>query len=140
MSEAHMVGCGVGVSCSRYLAFLTIGVAATGFDKTTFPVIGYAIGGFLFSSSVVFFLAEFLSLGQLPTSWIDSADAFLNGDHPEQILGEAFIVLRVAGFFLWLATVLFGQRCSVWSRAFYTEKLGQPAGPLRQPLLEGNEA
>eukprot|EP00913_Durusdinium_trenchii_P020686 g19427.t1 len=113
-----------------YLAFLTIGVAATGFDKTTFPVIGYAIGGFLFSSSVVFFLAEFLSLGQLPTSWIDSADAFLNGDHPEQILGEAFIVLRVAGFFLWL----------VQTRVSFSVRHGRGVAPPRQRCSSGRGA
>ncbi|CAJ1422878.1 unnamed protein product [Effrenium voratum] len=117
-----------------YLAFLALGVAATGVgDKTAIAALGFAVGGFFLSSALVFVLAEILSAAALPSSWVDSADAYVNGINTQQALGKAAVVTRAAGFCLWAAVVVLGKRCSSWMNQKL--QLQQPDN-LRQPLLE----
>eukprot|EP00434_Breviolum_minutum_P013401 symbB.v1.2.011808.t1/scaffold773.1/size166002/17 len=121
-----------------YLIFLAMGVAATGIDdKTALAVLGYAAAGFMLSSCMVFFLAEFFTATELPASWVDSVDAFINGDQPEQKLGEMAFIIRSAGFLLWFVTVAFGKKCSAWFRKKLEEPRGQQLRDYLEPLLDG---
>lgn len=122
-----------------YLVFLAVGVAATGFgDKTAAAVLGYAAAGLMLSSCVVFFLAEFFTAAELPASWVDSVDAFVNGDQPEQKLGEMAFIIRLCGFVLWFGTMAFGKKCSAWFRDKLQDK--EPLRQLAEPLMDSPAA
>lgn len=122
-----------------YLVFLAVGVAATGFgDKTAAAVLGYAAAGLMLSSCVVFFLAEFFTAAELPASWVDSVDAFVNGDQPKQKLGEMAFIIRLCGFVLWFGTMAFGKKCSAWFRDKLQDK--EPLRQLAEPLMDSPAA
>jgi len=110
-----------------YLVFLTMGVAATGFGgKRASETLGYAAGGLLLCSSLVFFLAEILTDGSQPSSWVAAVDGFVNGT---QDLGSLATFLRLIGFVAWVAWVAAGPQLSVVARK-KVEETG-----LKQPLL-----
>jgi len=115
-----------------YLLFLALGVAATGYGgKRASELLGYAAGGLLVSSSLVFFLAEILSDLTFPRSWADAVNAYVNGVHLKD-LGALPLFVRLVGFAAWVAFVALGPSLSVKLKSMV---LKEDSESLREPLL-----